>query len=681
MAVSRGGSRVSRRLGRGARARSLRWRLANRLMRGMETAPEPSPSFDIWAQERAARPPRAFDQFWREISDWRNHEPARVAVLMHVFYPELVSELVDSVRLIPVPVDIIVTNSSGSELDLTVRDGDRVIVLEAANRGRDILPLIEVVNAGLLDPYDLVLKVHTKRSQWRGDHDLPGDGETWRRGLLDSVLGSTDNIAAIMSAFASDHTLGLVTADDSVLGPEHWGDNESLVQGLLRRIELPLRGSELTFAAGSVYWVRGFVLSGLRSLNLGARDFPDESGQVNQTTAHAIERMIGILCREAGLTMAGQSAVATAPHTDPVARYGAAATVTPRARAIPFYLPQFHPIPENDAWWGKGFTEWSNVAAGRPLYPGHHQPRLPQGVGFYDLRTPETVAEQCRLAEGASLSGFMYYNYWFSGRKLLERPINDRLADHNPLPFCLMWANENWTRAWDGSEDDILLAQSHDVTPPGEYIRSVLPVLNDPRYLRVDGAALVAVYRAKQLPDPAKTFTQWREIAGENGAGELFILCVEGSAEFDEDLPPVDDLGCDGTMTFAPHAQDWVPLPNGTMGLHPRVLARIWSYEAMVDGSTADYRKDLAETHFPGVMVAFDNTCRRSDWPDIWYGANPYTYHRWLSAAIAAVADRPPDRRLVFINAWNEWAEAAVLEPSDRFGNTYLMATRSALTG
>ncbi len=680
MAVSRAGSRVPRRSARvSQRARALKWRLANRLMRGFEAPAEPSPSFDIWAQERTARPPRAFDQFWREITEWRDYRPARVAVLLHVFYPELVPELIESIGLIPVPVDIIVTNSSGSTLDLTVRDGDRAIILESANRGRDILPMMEVVNAGLLDPYDLVLKVHTKRSSWRGDHDLPGDGNTWRRELLDAVLGSSDNIAAIMSAFSQDPSLGQVTADDSVLGAQHWGDNQALVQGLLRRIELPLDPSELTFAAGSVYWVRGFVLSGLRCLNLGAKDFPDEAGQVNQTTAHAVERMIGILCHEAGLTVRGRSALSVAQHHT-LDRFEPDSQPTPRARAIPFYLPQFHPIPENDAWWGRGFTEWSNVAAGRPLYPGHHQPRLPQGLGFYDLRTPETVAEQCRLARGASLSGFMYYNYWFSGRKLLDRPITDRLSDQNTLPFCVMWANENWTRAWDGSEEDILLAQSHDVMPPGDYIRSVLPVLADPRYIRVDGAALVAVYRAKQLPDPAKTFTQWREIASESGIGELFILCVEGSAEYDEDLPPVSELGSDGTMTFAPHAQDWIPLPSGTMGLHPGVLARVWSYEAMVGGATAEYRRGIPDTHFPGVMVAFDNTCRRSEWPDIWYGANPYTYHRWLSAAIDAVADRPPERRLVFINAWNEWAEAAVLEPSDRFGNTYLLATRSALT-
>lgn len=663
--------KIRRRAGRWKRQVSARWTRP-------DFAPQPQAGATAPVGRRVIRPATPFRESAAAIQDWREGSPNRVAVLLHVFYPELVPELVEAVHRIPVPVDVIVTNATQAKVAFPLRSDDRLLLLPTQNRGRDILPLIDVVNSGLLDPYELVVKVHTKQSGWRATHDLPGDGAAWRTSLLSAVLGSTDAITRILSGFATDPRLGLVTDQASLLGPEHWGDNEQLVADLLRRIEMPLIRDDLQFAGGSVYWIRGFVLAGLRSLNLSSDDFPVEAGQVNQTNAHAVERVIGLLCREGGLTLSAPDGL-PAQTSAAWERYLPDAPVTPRARAVPFYLPQFHPIPENDVWWGKGFTEWFNVAAARPLYPGHHQPRLPMGLGFYDLRTPETVSEQCQLAVQNGLAGFMYYNYWFAGHRLLERPITDRLSDKNDLPFCLMWANENWTRSWDGGSDDILIAQSHDAVPPEEYLRSVLPILADPRYLRIDGRALLAVYRPKQLPDPEATFGAWRHMARENGAGELLLVGVDGGAEFGEDLPPPHAFGMDATMTFAPHGLLWEPADPTRVGLAAGQRVRTWSYQAMVDDALAAYRNGLAATHIPGVMVAFDNSARRSEWPDIWLGANPYTYRRWLAGAVDAVADRPSDERIVFINAWNEWAEAAVLEPSDRYGSTYLLATRSAL--
>lgn len=631
-----------------------------------------------------SRPHRPFDSHWRELSDWRAQPPARIAVVIHVFYPELVHEILTRVSGVPVPVDIIITNSSGKPLvvDADLPAQARCLTLDMDNRGRDILPLVELANASLLDPYDLVLKVHTKRSRWREGHALPGSGASWRDTLLESLLGDPEQISAILTAFAEDRSLGLVTADESILGPEYWGDNQELTRGLLDRLEIPLAEDQLRFAAGSMYWVRGFVLAGLRSLELTPDDFPPEEGQVNQTTAHALERTIGILVEESGMQLHGAAATAARKPTPKTLahRFHPSTARDSKVRAISFYLPQFHPIAENNAWWGEGFTEWNNVTRGVPLYRGHYQPRLPEGLGFYDLRTPETVETQCALAESAGLSGFMYYNYWFSGHPLLELPINNRLSDDTDFPFCLLWANENWTRTWDGGVDDILLAQDHSSVPPEEYLRSVLPILADDRYLRVGGKALLGVYRPRQLPDPPGTFRRWRELAREHGVGELLLIAVDGNAEFGENLPEPERMGLDATFRFAPHGLPWEPMEAGTVDVAPGVHARIWSYRVMVDRAIRSYESEIDAHHFPGVMVAFDNTARRQHLPDIWYGSNPYTYHRWLSSAVEAVIDRPRDERIVFINAWNEWAESAVLEPTDKYGLSFLVATRSALT-
>ncbi len=365
-----------------------------------------------------------------------------------------------------------------------------------------------------------------------------------------------------------------------------------------------------------------------------------------------------------------------------VERYAPAADgPEPRVRAIPFFLPQFHPIPENDAWWGHGFTEWANVASARPIYRGHYQPRLPRDLGIYDLRLPEVTHAQCELAEETGLGGFMYYHYWFSGKKLLELPIESRLASDDALPFCLMWANENWTRTWSGGEEDILLAQNYDDVPATEFITAAMDVLRDPRYLRVDGKAVLAVYRPAQLPDVQNVVLEWRQRARDAGIGELLLLAVDVGYQLDGLIGDFRSFGFDGTLGFPPHNHFWDGVDISSLGLRDDVHPRILSYRALAREAMLGYRDGIDDAHYPGVMVAFDNTARRQTTPDIWYGANPYTYFRWLSAAADAVMDRSPDQRIVFINAWNEWAEGAVLEPNDRFGSSYLVATRTAISG
>jgi lipopolysaccharide biosynthesis protein len=638
--------------------------------------------FDAWVERGTGRS-RGYPDAWRDL-DVPVASPERVGVVFHVYYGELVDEVVEQLRSIPVDFDLIVTNSSGAPLAIdpaTLPRASHIIIFEIENHGRDILPLVSLVNAELLTPYQLILKVHTKRSPWRvGHEDLAGSGDSWRDRLLADLLGSDANVRSILNAFATTPDLGLVTADGSRLGPDFWGDNQAVTAALLRRLELDLREDDLVFPAGSMYWVRGFVLQGLRALNLTSQDFEPEAGQTNATTAHAIERLVGVVSSEAGLSTATRSELPAVADND-WRRFDSAKPLRPRARLVPFYLPQFHPIEQNDRWWGSGFTEWSNVAAARPVFHGHHQPKLPTDTGFYDLRLEDSVRLQASLARSAGVEGFMYYHYWFAGTELLGGPIRSRLKGDIPLPFCVMWANENWTRRWDGRESDVLVGQRYEDVSAVAFLDDIVPILRDRRYMKIDGRPVIAVYRPAQIPDVAAVIGSWREHARTAGLGELFVVNVDVAREFHGIEGDLAASGLDASLGFPPHNGRWDWLPQGRLRVQPHFGGNILSYQSLVTDAIRKLRAGLPDTYFPGVMVTFDNTARRQGTPDIWFGANPYTFRRWLAAAVAATAHREFDRRVVFINAWNEWAEGAVLEPSDRFGSTFLLAVRDVAFG
>ena len=636
--------------------------------------------FARYVERQGGRQDSGYPDTWRTRPDFDNPHPARVAAVVHCYFPELLDELLDRLSDLPVAFDLFITNASG--VPVTVDRGrlpklGHLFVADIDNRGRDIFPMVQLVNAGLLDPYDLVVKVHTKKSPWREQHaDLAGDGAGWKDGFLRDLLGSRQEIEHILDAFAQDASLGIVTGRDAIVGADFWGGDQRIVTELLRRLEMDLDDpSTLRFASGSMYWTRGFVLQGLRALNLQAADFEEEAGQVDGTTAHAVERILGILTEEAGLR------IAEAPDLEAVAggctRFEREAPRSARAQVIPFYLPQFHECEQNNRWWGQGFTEWSNVAGAVPGYHGHYQPKLPTELGFYDLANDDVREKQAVLAAEHGIAGFMYYYYWFSGERLLHLPIERLAASTTDQPFCLMWANENWTRRWDGRSEDILIGQDYSKVPAEDFIDDVMEFLRDPRYMRVDGKAILAVYRPGQMENFAEIATTWRERARAGGVGELSILAVAVAQEFDG-LTAAQQDGLDGTLQFPPHNLPWIAGPATRVQLDSRWRGNFMSYPATADASLARI-SSLADSDYPGAMVTFDNAARRQWKPDTWYGSNPYTFHRWVSGLIDAVMAREPKDRIVFINAWNEWAEGAVLEPTTRFGRTYLQALRNAI--
>lgn len=343
-------------------------------------------------------------------------------------------------------------------------------------------------------------------------------------------------------------------------------------------------------------------------------------------------------------------------------------------KLIAYYLPQFHPIPENDRWWGKGFTEWTNVVRARPIFSGHHQPRLPTQLGFYDLRLDDIREEQARLARRYGIFGFCYYYYWFAeGRRLLERPLERMLQTGKPdFPFCICWANESWTRCWDGGDELVLMRQDPSEANALAFIRSLVPIVNDRRYIRVAGKPMILVYRVDTLPGIAGIAALWRKTMREEGVGEVYLVAVQTTVEVDPAA-----LGFDATCEFPPHQ-----LPRTTYNERLR-------FEEPFAGKVFDYREAVRTKEreparpykrFGGVMTQWDNTPRRKERAHVFLNATPGWYRHWLDGAIRKTSERnAPDERFVFINAWNEWAEGAYLEPDEHNGYDYLKATRAAL--
>jgi len=351
-------------------------------------------------------------------------------------------------------------------------------------------------------------------------------------------------------------------------------------------------------------------------------------------------------------------------------------------KLIAFFLPQFHAVPENDTWWGQGFTEWRNVAAARPLFRGHYQPHLPADLGFYDLRLPEIRLAQAELARRFGIGAFCYYHYWFNGRRILERPFNEVLASGQPdFPFCLCWANENWTRAWDGGSRQVLLEQVYSDADDDAHFHALLPAWQDPRYLRHEGRPVFLVYAASRLPDPLRTTNRWRELARAHGLPGLYLLRVESVHETRSD-PRL--IGFDAAVEFQP---EWRTLPEPRWHHYRRRLVqklgfqppRLWQhrvrdYRDVVELALA--KPPPAYPFFPGVAPSWDNSARRATGALILRNCDPDLYENWLRRVIARNAPE-----FVFINAWNEWAEGCHLEPCARYGHAYLEATRRALVG
>lgn len=305
------------------------------------------------------------------------------------------------------------------------------------------------------------------------------------------------------------------------------------------------------------------------------------------------------------------------------------------AKLIAFYLPQYHPIPENDAWWGKGFTEWTNVAKARPYFQGHTQPHLPADLGYYDLRVDDVREEQARLASTYGIFGFCYYYYWFNGRRLLEKPLEALIKSGRPdFPFCICWANETWSRRWDGSEQEVLMEQVHTPESDRRFIEDVIPILKDSRYITIDGAPLLLVYRISLLPDPVAATETWRKACAEAGIGRIHIAAVRS---FGIEDPRI--FGCDSAVEFPPHGISAGEITDKVEGLDEKFEGKIYDYRDLIVAD--EFRTRPPYPVFPAVMPSWDNTARRGLRGHVFHHSSPRAYEIWLRNALTRAAQEP----------------------------------------
>jgi lipopolysaccharide biosynthesis protein len=344
------------------------------------------------------------------------------------------------------------------------------------------------------------------------------------------------------------------------------------------------------------------------------------------------------------------------------------------ARVVAFYLPQYHPIPENDAWWGAGFTEWSNVSRAMPQFEGHAQPRLPGELGFYDLRLPTVMQQQVELARQYGVSAFCTYFYWFAGKTLLEGPLRTWLETPSiEFPIALCWANENWSRRWDGRSEDVLMGQAHSSDDDLAFIQYISRYLRDPRYLRIGGKPMLLVYRPGLLPDPAATAARWRQWCRSNDIGEIHLAYVQS---FDTVDPA--SIGFDAAVEFPPNSTRLPAVTASHRLINPDYKGEILDWREVALKSMTE--EDPPYLLHPGVNPGWDNEARRSGRGRTYVHASPRLFSQWARHAIMTARRRAPDDPLVFVNAWNEWAEGAILEPDTRYGYAWLHAIRRALT-
>lgn len=371
-------------------------------------------------------------------------------------------------------------------------------------------------------------------------------------------------------------------------------------------------------------------------------------------------------------------------------------------KLVALYFPQLHPISENDQWWGQGFTDWVNVKKAQPLFPGHHQPRIPANKNYYDQSEEETIRQQVELAQEYGIYGFCHYHYWFDGKQLLETPTNIFLQNKDlNIKFCLAWANETWSRRWDGQDHDILQLQTHppEIASWSLHFDYLIQAWTDERAIKIDGKPIFLIYRPQKIQEIGKMFDYWQARAKDHGLEGIFFIAIN-QYQF-----PEKRILChfDGVMLFQPFFTAF-NLKNHNLSIFQKVFLKLYNYVPLKlkdlfislqpktenkPHTTTVYNYDeiwesivTQEVNselplFEGAFVDWDNTARYGSRATIFQGATPEKFEFWLKKLVSKVSKKSENEQLIFINAWNEWAESAYLEPDERFGLKYLDMIKS----
>lgn len=354
-----------------------------------------------------------------------------------------------------------------------------------------------------------------------------------------------------------------------------------------------------------------------------------------------------------------------------------------KARVLALYLPQFHPIPENDLWWGKGFTEWTNVGKAKKMFRGHYQPRVPADLGYYDLRVPETRKAQADMAKEYGIEGFIYWHYWFgNGKRLIERPFNEVLKSGEPdFPFALAWANETWKGFAHGLNNrNTLIEQLYPgIEDYTKHFYEVLPAFKDKRYIMVDGKPFFMIYRPLADPQVQVFMSTWRRLAIENGLKGIHF--VGHNNDLFESVAQIKSIGVDAVNTvrlnrYLKENRSVVAKIKGRLNKILRGVPLAYSYKKMSDYFLV-YNDDIQEDVYPSIVPGWDHTARSGREGLVITNSTPELFRHHVKQAVNLVQDKKPEHKIIVIKSWNEWAEGNYMEPDLRWGHQYLEALKN----
>lgn len=611
----------------------------------------------------------------------------RVAIHLHLFYPDMAEDCINYLRHVPVPYDLYLSVPEHLDAKQLAEDFQarlpqlkQIVARAVPNRGRDLAPMIIEFGQALAG-YDVIAHFHSKKSPHKASL------KNWFNELMNALCAGPREVSQILDLFSADASV-VYPAGRQVKHWDQsgWSDNKALAAQVLERSATGLHiddFAQVEFPQGSMFWARAAALREFLTLPLTYEDFAQEPISADATLAHALERLILVFASQhPGRNYRIESA---ALSDEPKHFYEeqidySGSIVHDSIKVLAYYLPQFHPTPENDEWHGKGFTEWHKVAAANPLFQGHYQQHIPHAdIGYYHLDSPQQLAQQAEMMRQAGVHGMIFYHYWFTGRLILEKPAQ-MLLD-NPqidMPFSFCWANENWTRRWDGNEKEILLGQSYSPEDARNFICYLLPFFKDERYIKVEGRPLLFVYRPSAMEHTDEYLRIWREECEREGMPAPYVV-----ATLTRGATAPQDYGMDAAVERVLH--DW------TDGAVADIRPQLKPYRPL-NGSVLDYAEvadhymhkplDSSYLQFRSLVPTWDNTARYGSEAILLHDFTTRKFQEWLEHLVQhSLKQLPADRRFVVINAWNEWAEGAHLEPDTRFGYGYLNAIGRALSG
>jgi lipopolysaccharide biosynthesis protein len=591
----------------------------------------------------------------------------RIAIHLHLENPDQAQDFGKYLANVPVPFTLFVSIPDGEEqvthwVQTTLPMVKEMRVTITPTHARKLVPFVVEFDKKL-SQYDVVAHLH------KFDEDFDE--------VMSNLFGAAEIIHQILQLLQQDACFVYSSQKGNKLDHgQVWDDIHPTIQKLAEKYwkQFPEKDARVEFPQGGVFWAKSIALEKFLALPVKYESFSEEA-YVD------LEKLLLVSAKG----QPGRNYRLHSPHTDSVSpAYENENDYSDRivhnsVKVLSYYLPQFYPIPENDEWHGNGFTEWNKVRNTTPLFYGHDQQRAPHDdIGYYSLITTDVLRQQSQWMKQVGVAGQIFYHYWFTGKLILEKPAQMLLADLGiDMPFCFCWANENWTRRWDGNEREILLKQDYSAEDAASFINYLIPFFRDKRYITIEGRPVLFIYRPSSIPDYALYKRIWNDLCAQNGLPNPYVVAIltRGAAspvEFDM------DAGCERVL------HDWTDnaVPNIKDDLHKYwdLNGSVLDYNAVADYYMA--QPPLEDfTYFRSLIPTWDNSPRYGSDAYLIHNSTPGKFQQWLEHLVQDAETRLPyDRRFVIVNAWNEWAESAILDPDKKHGYAYLNSIGRALS-